>query len=61
MGSTKAKLEKQILETQAELYRAKAEAYESAKKTEELYAKAIAAMRRYSGQGDDAEDEEDIF
>lgn len=60
LGSTKEKIEKEILEQQKELIVAKTEALKSAKRVEELYADAIAAMRRYSGNGsnDDYEDEE---
>lgn len=57
LGSTKEKIEKEILEKQKELISAKTEALQSAKRIEELYTDAISAMRRYSGQGDP--DEED--
>lgn len=52
LASTKARLEKQILEKQAELMAAKTEAIKSQKKMDELYLKAINALRNYSGQGD---------
>jgi uncharacterized protein YcaQ len=51
LGSTKERLEKEILEQQKELIKAKTEALQSAKKTEELYINALNAMRTYSGQG----------
>lgn len=51
-GTTKARLEKQILEMQRELIAAKTEALQSAKRIEELYTNALNAMRNYSGQGD---------
>lgn len=51
LGSTKEKIEKEILEKQKELIEAKTEALQSAKRVEELYTKAIDAMRNYSGQG----------
>ena len=51
-GSTKARLEKEILEEQADLMRAKTEALQSAKRVEELYKDALNAMRRYAGQGE---------
>ena len=51
-GSTKARLEKEILEEQVELTRAKTESLQSQKKMEELYEKAISAMRVYNGQGE---------
>lgn len=52
LGSTKEKIEKEILEKQKELISAKTEALQSAKRVEELYADAISAMRKYNGQGD---------
>ena len=58
LGSTKERIEKEILEKQKELISAKTEALQSAKKVEELYSDAIAAMRRYSGQGGSDDDEE---
>lgn len=59
LGSTKERIEKEILEKQKELISAKTEALQSAKKIEELYANAISAMRQYSGHGSEIEDEED--
>lgn len=52
LGSPKARLEKEKLEREVELLRAKTEALESAKHVEELYANAIKAMQKYSGNGD---------
>ena len=52
LGSTKERIEKEILERQKELIVAKTENLKAAKRIEELYTDAIAAMRRYSGQGD---------
>lgn len=51
-GSTKARLEKEILAEQKELMAAKTEALQSAKRIEELYENALNAMRNYSGQGE---------
>lgn len=51
-GSTKARLEKEILEEQKELMAAKTENLKSVKRIEELYSDAMNAMRKYSGQGD---------
>jgi hypothetical protein len=53
LGSTKERLEKEKLQMENKLLEVKAEAIQSAKKTEELYANALNAMRSYSGQGDD--------
>lgn len=58
LGSTKEKIEKEILEKQKELITAKTESLQSAKKIEELYANAITAMRNYSGHGGADDDEE---
>lgn len=55
MGSTKERIEKEILEKQKELLQAKTEAIQSAKRVEELYTNALDAMRSYSGQGGDNE------
>lgn len=52
LGSTKEKLEKQILEKQRELLEAKTQSLQSAQRVEELYANALAAMRNYSGHGE---------
>ena len=52
LGSTKEKIEKEILEKQKELISAKTENLKSAKRIEELYADAINAMRKYNGQGE---------
>lgn len=49
LGSTKEKLEKEKLEEENKLLRAKAEVLQSQKNMEEMYAEAINAMKRYSG------------
>lgn len=51
LGSQREQKEMMILESQAKLYNAKTEALASAKHSEELYNKAIEAMRTYSGMG----------
>lgn len=56
-GSTKARIEQEILAEQKELISAKTEAMQSAKRIEELYARAISAMRQYSGNGVEDYDE----
>ena len=53
LGSTKERIEKEILEKQKELIIAKTEAMQSAKRVEELYSNALDAMRRYSGNGNE--------
>lgn len=52
LGSTRASLEKEKLERENELLRAKTENLESAKRIEELYKEALEAMKIYSGSGD---------
>ena len=47
LGSTKEKLEKELLEKQKELVDAKTQNLQSAKQTEELYLKALDAMKSY--------------
>lgn len=56
LGSTKERIEKEILERQKELIMAKTEALQSAKRVEELYAKALTAMKTYSGYAGDEEE-----
>ena len=55
LGSTKQQLEKQKLEEENKLLRAKTENLQSMGRIEELYEEAINAMRNYSGQGDSDE------
>ena len=57
LGSTKERLEKEKLEEENKLLKARTEALQSAKRVEELYTNAIAAMKRYSGNGRGDEDE----
>lgn len=52
LGSMKNRLEMEKLQEENKLLQAKTEALQSAKRVEELYSKAISAMRRYSGNGD---------
>ena len=61
LGSMREKLERERLEEENKLLRAKTEAIESEKDNKELYIKAIKAMRQYSGQGEVDEDEFDEF
>ena len=57
LGSTRAQIEKELLEKQRDLAAAKAEAIESSAKMEDLYLKAAKAMKSSQGQ----EDEEDEY
>lgn len=52
LGSTKERIEREILEKQKELIEAKTQNLQSAKRVEELYENALSAMRNYSGRGD---------
>ncbi len=54
IGSTKEKLEQEILSKQTALLEAKTESLKSAKRMEELYTNALTAMKIY--QGGDQED-----
>jgi len=49
LGSTKERIEKEILERQKDLIEAKTENLQSAKRIEQLYSDAMEAMRRYGG------------
>lgn len=51
LGSTKERIEKEILEKQKELISAKTEALQASKRVDELYEEAIRAMQLYSGNG----------
>ena len=53
LGSTKERLEKEMMEEQKKLLKAKTEALESAAEIKELYENALSAMREYSGRGGD--------
>lgn len=53
LGSMREKLERERLEEENKLLRAKTKTLEDAKEIKELYADALKAMRNYSGQGDD--------
>ena len=55
LGSIRGQLENQMLEKKTELVSAQADAVKSNAKSEEMYEKAIAAMRIYGGHGGDDE------
>lgn len=52
LGSTKERIEREILERQKDLITAKTENLKSQKRVEELYAEALKAFRTYNGHGD---------
>ena len=58
-GSPKAKLEREILEKEKELITAKTDSIKSQKRVEELYLEAMKAMKIYSGEPIDEEDDDD--
>lgn len=51
LGSSKAALEKEKIAHENELLKAKTESIQSAKRIEEVYERALNAMRDYSGHG----------
>lgn len=57
-GSTKARLEKEMMEEQRRLMEAKTQNLQSAQRIEELYAEAIKAMRNYGGHDESDESDE---
>ncbi len=61
LGSTKERIEREILEKQKQLIEAKTESLQSTKRIEELYTNAINAMKNYSGQNESSDDEEDEY
>ena len=61
LGTTKANLEKEKLERENALLRAKEQSLQSSQRSEELFTKAIAAFRSYSGQTDDSGYDEDDY
>ena len=58
LGTTKEKIERDILEKQRDLLEAKTEALKSAARIEELYENAIKAMREYNGSSEEETDED---
>lgn len=59
LGSSKERIEKEILAKQKELLDAKTKALESAKRVEDLYANALKAFKDYSGHNSEEEEDED--
>lgn len=58
LATSKERLEREKLEEENKLLRAKTEAIERDKQTDELYLKVLAAMKSYRGQ--DYEDDQDL-
>ena len=61
LGSMKNQLEMEKLREENKLLQAKTESIQSAKRVEELYAEAINAMRRYSGNRSSSDEEDDQY
>ena len=60
MASSKARAENEKLKLELDLVRAKTENLRQQQRTDEMFANAIAAFKRYSGASDDNE-EEDLY
>ena len=56
LGSTKERIEKEILEKQKDLIDAKTSSLKSGKRIEEMYESALKAMRNYSGYSETGDD-----
>lgn len=61
LGTSRARLEAEKLKKETELLRAKADAVEAARHADEMYLKAIEAMKVYTGAAEEVEDDQDIF
>ena len=61
LGTTKEKLEREILAKQKALIEAKTENLQSAKRIEELYKNALDAMKSYSGHMTESDEDEDEY
>lgn len=59
LGSSKERIEKEIMEKQKDLIEAKTKNINSNREATELYANALAAFRKYSGSYDEEEDGDD--
>lgn len=61
LGSSKERIEKEILEKQKELIEAKTKNLNSSNEAKELYNKALIAFRRYSGAYDEEDEYEEEY
>lgn len=61
LGSTRGMIENEMLEKKSQLLTAQKEKLDSDKRVEELYTKALQAMRVYGGQNEDDEEAPEIF
>lgn len=61
MGSTKERLEKEVLENKCALLQAQVDSLKAQERTEELYAKAIRAMQSYQPSRDEYDDDDEDY
>lgn len=61
LGSTKERIEREIMESQRDLIVAKTQNLKQLERIEDLYTKAIDAMRDYSGKDQETSDDTNIF
>lgn len=61
LGSTKERIEQDILKKQAKLIDAKTESIKDQKKSEKLYQDALNAFRTYSGQRQEVDPDEELL
>lgn len=59
LATEREKTERKILRLQEKLVKAKTDVYKSNAETSKMYQKAIDAMRKYSGNGDDDDYDDD--
>lgn len=61
LGSTKDRIEKEILERQKELITSKTEALQAQMRLESMFTEAMEAFKNYSGQSSGDDNGQDIF
>lgn len=61
LGTTRASLEREKLERENELLKAKTENLKAQQRNEEMFKQAIDAMRMYSGASEEPDEDVDIF
>ena len=61
LATERERLEREQLQYRNELLRAQKEALDSQRNVEELYGKAIEAMKRYSGRGGEVYEDPDFY
>lgn len=61
MGTEKTRLEREKLEKETALLKTREHAIRSAEQTEKIYSDAVQAMKIYTGQMTDEDDEDDDY